>query len=80
MLRAVRYALPVVLVLVGVVLLALEPNSIGVEGFAMALGAALSLLLLNLLFRAGVRGDRERAREDAAREYFARHGRWPDES
>lgn len=78
-LRAVRYALPAVLLLVGVVLLVLEPNTIGVEGFAMAAGAALALLLLNLLFRAGVSGDRERDREDAAREYFARHGRWPDE-
>jgi len=33
-----------------------------------------------VLFRAGATGDEERAREDEAREYFARHGRWPDES
>jgi hypothetical protein len=26
-----------------------------------------------------VKGDREREREDAAREYFDKHGRWPDE-
>lgn len=76
---AVRYVLPAVLLLVGVVLLAIEPNAIGLEGFAMAVGAALSLLLLNFLFRAGVHGDRERDREQAAREYFARHGRWPDD-
>jgi hypothetical protein len=76
---AVRYALPAVLLLVGVVLFAIEPNSLGLEGLAMAIGAALSLLLLNLLFRAGVQGDRERDREQAAREYFARHGRWPDD-
>jgi predicted membrane metal-binding protein len=76
---AVRYVLPAVLLLVGIVLFAIEPNAIGVEGFAMAAGAALALLLLNLLFRAGVTGDREREREAAAREYFARHGRWPDE-
>jgi hypothetical protein len=25
------------------------------------------------------RGDPEREEEDAAREYFDRHGRWPDE-
>jgi hypothetical protein len=45
----------------------------------MATGAALSVLLLNWLFRLGAAGDRERADEEAAREHFARHGRWPDE-
>ena len=76
---AVRYILPMVLFLGGIVLLALEPNSIGLEGFAMATGAALSVLFLNWLFREGVRGDRERDAEEAAREYYAEHGRWPDE-
>jgi hypothetical protein len=75
----VRYALPTVLLLVGVALLAIEPNAIGVEGFAMAAGGALALLLLNLLFRVSVHGDRDRDREEAAREYFTRNGRWPDE-
>ncbi len=27
--------------------------------------------------RIGARGDHERRDEDAAREYFQRHGRWP---
>ena len=76
---AVRYLLPLVLFLGGLVLLAIEPNSIGLEGLAMATGAALSVLLLNWLFRAGVRGDREREEEEDAREYYATHGRWPDE-
>ena len=76
---AVRYLLPLLLFLAGIVMLLIEPNSIGLEGFAMATGAALSVLLLNWLFRAGVRGDRERDAEEAAREYYARHGRWPDE-
>ena len=77
---AVRYLLPLVLFLGGLVLLAIEPNSIGLEGLAMATGAALSVLFLNWLFRAGVRGDRDRDAEEAAREYYAEHGRWPDES
>jgi hypothetical protein len=76
---AVRYLLPLALFLGGLVLLAIEPNSIGLEGLAMATGAALSVLFLNWLFRAGVRGDRERDSEEAAREYYAEHGRWPDE-
>lgn len=76
---AVRYILPLVLFLGGFVLLAVEPNSTGLEGWAMATGAALSVLFLNWLFRAGVRGDRERDDEEAARDYYGRHGRWPDE-
>jgi hypothetical protein len=33
---------------------------------------------LNWLFRTGTAGDREREAEDAAREYYDTHGRWPD--
>jgi hypothetical protein len=76
---AVRYLLPLLLFLAGIAMFAIEPNSIGVEGLAMATGAALSVLFLNWLFRAGVRGDRERDAEQAARDYYAEHGRWPDE-
>ena len=45
----------------------------------MCVGAGLALLLLNLLFRIGAEGDRERDDEQAAREYLATHGHWPDE-
>ena len=75
----VRYVLPLLLFIGGLVMLALEPNSIGIEGFAMATGAALSVLLLNWLYRAGVKGDRERTQEDDAREFYARTGRWPED-
>ena len=37
------------------------------------------ILLLNVLYRVGVSGDRERDDEEAARDYFDAHGRWPDE-
>jgi len=76
---AVRYLLPLLLFLGGIVLFAIEPNTIGLEGLVMATGAALSVLFLNWLFREGVRGDRERDKEAAARDYYAEHGRWPDE-
>jgi hypothetical protein len=36
------------------------------------------VLLLNVLYRIGVQGDKERDREDEARAYFDKHGRWPD--
>jgi hypothetical protein len=31
------------------------------------------------MFRMSVASNRERDREEEAREYFDRHGRWPDE-
>jgi hypothetical protein len=44
------------------------------------ISAGLSVWLLNLLYRVGVRGDRERDDEDRARAYYAEHGTWPDEA
>ena len=79
MLRLVRYGLPAGLVVAGFVLLVAAPESTRYEGFAMCVGAGLALLLLNVLFRLGAHGDAERDDEDAAREYLAAHGRWPDE-
>ena len=46
---------------------------------AFGIGVAASVLLLNVLYRVGVEGDRERDVEEAARVYFDKHGRWPDE-
>ena len=78
--RFVRYGLPLILLLVGIAFLIIQPNSTGLEGFCAGAGAALALLLLNVLFRAGVSGDRDRDREEAARAYFDEHGHWPDEA
>ena len=75
----VRYALPAVIAVVGVLVLVLDRTLTGLEGFAMGIGVAGSILLLNLLYRIGVAGDRERDDEEAARVYFDEHGRWPDE-
>lgn len=78
MMGFVRYGIPSLLFLGGLLMLVIEPNTVGIEGFAMATGAALAVLLLNALFRAGVQGDRERDREAEARDYLEKHGRWPD--
>jgi hypothetical protein len=75
----VRYMLPLGIFLLGCVLLVVDGGGTGVEGFFMATGAALSVLLLNWLFRFGAEGDRERDAEEAAREEFARTGKWPDD-
>lgn len=75
---AVRYGLPALICLVGLGFLIASPSA-NFEGAMALIGAGLSVLLVNVLFRIGVAGDRERAEEDAARRQFERTGRWPDE-
>ena len=76
---AVRYGLPAAIALAGLIVLIFNQTISGLEGFAMGIGIAGSVLLLNVLYRVGVSGDRERDNEAAARDYFDEHGRWPDE-
>jgi hypothetical protein len=76
----VRYGIGLIMVVAGVLCLIISPGGFGTEGFAMAVGGGLSVLMLNFLFRLGVSGDLERAEEEAARAYFDRHGHWPDEA
>ncbi len=73
----VRYVLPAVVALGGLVVMSLGSES-DLEGGATILSAGLAIYFVNWLFRMGVAGDRERDREDAARAYFDAHGRWPD--
>jgi hypothetical protein len=75
---AVRWGLPAVIFLAGVVVSATS-GRIGVEAGALFISAATATLLLNVLYRIGVEGDRERDREEAARRYFDEHGHWPDQ-
>jgi hypothetical protein len=76
----VRYGIGGAMVLGGIVLLVISPSGLGTEGFGMAVGGGLAVLLLNLLYRVGVSGDQERDREEQARIYFDEHGVWPDEA
>lgn len=75
----VRYGIGAVMVTGGIVVLIVNPGGFGVDGFGMAVGGGLSVLLINWLFRLGVSGDRERDAEEAARRFFDEHGHWPDE-
>jgi hypothetical protein len=81
--RSVRTWLPVAVIaagVVGMVVGAAKGWDVNwLEGGALLISAGLSIWLLNFLYRVGVSGDRERDDEDRAREYFAEHGRWPDE-
>ena len=77
-LNAVRYGLPLVLLVAGVVVWATS-GRVGIAVGAMFISAATAVLLLNLLYRIGVEGDKDRDREEEARRFFDEHGRWPDE-
>jgi hypothetical protein len=79
LLLTVRYGLGIVMVLGGIVMLVVNPSGLGVDGFAMAAGGGLAVLMINFLFRLGVSGEREREQEERARTYFDEHGEWPDE-
>lgn len=74
----VRYALPAVIVLSGVILALVVRSKAALEGGALLVSAGASVYLLNLLFRIGVGGDKEREREERARRYYEENGRWPE--
>jgi hypothetical protein len=76
---AVRYGIGAVMVLAGIVMLAIDGGELGWYGLASAIGAGLSVMLLNLLYRMSVSGEQDRAREEEARRHFEEHGAWPDE-
>jgi hypothetical protein len=75
-LNAIRYGIPLVLLVGGIVVVATAGG--GPAAFALFFSAATAVLLLNVLYRIGVEGDKERDKEEAARAYFDEHGRWPD--
>jgi hypothetical protein len=77
LLDGVRYVLPSVVVLGGLIVMALGGES-HLEGGAGIVSAGLAIFFINWLFRTGVVGEHERDAEEAARDYFDRHGRWPD--
>jgi hypothetical protein len=79
---AVRYGIPLVLIIAGQVVLLADygEHGAGWEGWSLFTGAGVAVLLLNFLYRMGVEGDKDREREEAARRYFDEHGHWPDQS
>ncbi len=80
LLSATRLWLPLAIAAVGVA------GIIVGHGTAPAAGAGVGLIIVaiivwmvNWMFRMSVESNREREVEEEAREYFTRHGRWPDE-
>jgi lysylphosphatidylglycerol synthetase-like protein (DUF2156 family) len=88
MLVATRLWLPLAIAVGGVVLIVLGHASLSDQSTTRTVeaGAGVALLLvalivwmINWMFRMSVESNRDREREEQAREYFDRHGRWPDE-
>jgi hypothetical protein len=76
---ALRYGLPAALILAGFVILFTADGGLKWDGWAMCVGSGLAILLINVLYRFGSKGDQERDRELAARDFFSEHGYWPDD-
>ncbi len=66
------------MVLAGIVAMCFgtETSLIGGAGL---IGAGIASWLIAWLYRVGVDGDRARDAEERARDYFERHGRWPQQ-
>lgn len=80
LLAATRVWLPLAIAAGGVVGIVIGHGrtSAAAAGVALII-AALSVSMINWMFRMSVSSNREREREEEAREYFDRTGRWPDE-
>jgi hypothetical protein len=75
----VRYGIAAIMVLGGIAVLVANPAGVGTDGFAMAAGGGLSVLLLNYMYRLSLSSEMDRLEEEQARRYFDEHGEWPDD-
>src|SRR6201998_1535670 len=75
----IRYGIGAIMVVGGAIMLIVSPAGLGVDGFAMAVGGGLSVLLLNFMYRLSVSSELDRAREEEGRAYFAEHGDCPED-
>jgi hypothetical protein len=78
LLIGLRWVLPVVVSIAGLIVMCLGGES-NLESGASILGVGPAIWAINWLYRAAVDGDRDRDSEDAARDYLSDHGHWPDE-
>jgi drug/metabolite transporter (DMT)-like permease len=87
MLKFTRIWLPIAIGVAGVVMIVLGDAKVSGKlgnGTLAAAGVAFLLIalivwMLNWMFRMSVQSNRERRREEEAREFFDRYGHWPDE-
>ena len=74
----VRYVLPALLTLAGLIVIVIEPRGTALEGGLGVLGAGIALFLFAFLAKLSMH-DTHIEEEEAARRFFDRHGYWPDE-
>jgi ABC-type spermidine/putrescine transport system permease subunit II len=74
--QAFRYGFPAVILVVGIVLVIIGGDAPLGAGIVL-IGVALLVFVFNLFARMAVASQDDREREEAAREYYAEHGRWP---
>jgi protein-S-isoprenylcysteine O-methyltransferase Ste14 len=88
MLKLTRIWLPLAIALAGVVLIVLgharvstaaDTHSLEAGGGVALLLVAVIVWMINWMYRMSVQSNRDRDREEEARDYYAEHGRWPDE-
>ncbi|HEX8102978.1 MAG TPA: hypothetical protein VF533_10215 [Solirubrobacteraceae bacterium] len=75
---AFRIGLPLAMVALGVALIVAGGSQADAAGVTIV-GSAALVWLAGALLRSSVRDEAEREAEEAARQYYREHGRWPDE-
>jgi hypothetical protein len=75
----VRYVLPSLLTLAGLILIAVHPRGAALHGGLGIIGAGLAAFLFAFLAKVSMTGDEFRDHEEDARKFFDEHGYWPDE-
>jgi drug/metabolite transporter (DMT)-like permease len=80
MLTFTRIWLPGAIGIAGVALIVIGRGHTGAAAVGVGfLLVALIVWMINWMYRMSIDSNRERDREEAARDYFSEHGRWPDE-
>lgn len=78
-LLVVRYGLPAIVCISGLVIAAAYGwSETGMDALIAMVAAGSALFLLTALVRFGVTSNTDRDAEEAARAYYDEHGRWPD--
>jgi Flp pilus assembly protein TadB len=80
LLAATRVWLPIAIAVAGVVAIVIGHGHTATAAAGVALIiAALTVWMINWMYRMSVESNRDRDQEEEARDYFSRHGRWPDD-
>ncbi len=80
LLSLTRVWLPLAIAVGGVVAIVIGRGHTGTAAAGVGLLlVAVIVWMVNWMFRMSVASNRDREREEEARDYFSRHGRWPDE-